>query len=531
MLDKGDTDAGHRRSISISVLIALAVIALLMLPRSSGAGLQTIADWHDQSVFLKAVVQSDTGLPEPGLQALVGPAYIALTRAIARITSLGAAEALIILSRLTLLVCAAILMTVALRDRSRTGVAFQILLAAVALLSLTTSVWYFFSDIPWTHFVAAALLGGMVLASLSGVSLAFRSAVVGALAITLVQTRLFEAMVAGIATLVIAPVAIARYWSRRGEWLALVRGVFLPCIAGAVAGFVMIGWVSHNWSLYQQYSSQEAMVVTFQMLPTKAIQLFWDTCYATLCSVAEAPKTNYFADSFNNWRQPLLLQLPGLFGAAAGLLLLMALRPSQILRLPLGIMFAAVAAGGLILAYTSGAPSGSPHLKYGFFRDFMPALILLTTAFIAALARQRTLERSSTTTLVPLIAFFAVAVGLTALRPVGLPRIPDSDVTRFEIVSTCSGEICSFELRALNAAGEVMPYNDLGYVTCRGGERPPSVTQVSELRLSATECRYVSIKPVASGLIYAPEGRSFDDDRLDLSLPTDITVVPPADAN
>ena len=287
MLDKGDTDAGHRRSISISVLIALAVIALLMLPRSSGAGLQTIADWHDQSVFLKAVVQSDTGLPEPGLQALVGPAYIALTRAIARITSLGAAEALIILSRLTLLVCAAILMTVALRDRSRTGVAFQILLAAVALLSLTTSVWYFFSDIPWTHFVAAALLGGMVLASLSGVSLAFRSAVVGALAITLVQTRLFEAMVAGIATLVIAPVAIARYWSRRGEWLALVRGVFLPCIAGAVAGFVMIGWVSHNWSLYQQYSSQEAMVVTFQMLPTKAIQLFWDTCYATLCSVAE----------------------------------------------------------------------------------------------------------------------------------------------------------------------------------------------------------------------------------------------------
>jgi hypothetical protein len=529
MFGAGDGKAGHRRSISISVLIALVVIALLMLPRPSGAGLQTIADWHDQAVFLDAVVQSETGLPEPGLQAKVGPAYIALTRAIAQISSLGAAEALIVLSRLTLLVCIAVLMTVALRDRSQTGIAFQLLLAAVAVFSLITSVWYFFSDIPWTHYVAAALLGGIVLTSLSGARVALRSALVGALAITLVQTRLFEAMVAGIAALVIAPVGIVRYWSRRAEWMTLVRGMLLPCVAGAVAGFVLIGWLSHNWSIYQQYSSEEAMVVTLQMLPTKAIQLFWDTCYATLCSVAEAPRTNYFADSFNSWRQPLLLQLPGLFGAAAGLLLLMALRPDQILGLPLGIMFAVVTAGGLIVAYTSGAPSGSPHLKYGFFRDFMPALILLTTAFIAALARQRALERSSTTTLVPLIAFFAVVVGLTALRPVGLPRIPDSDVTRYEIVSTCSGEICSFELRALNAAGEVMPYNDLGFVTCRGGTRPPSVTRVSELRVSAADCSFVSIKPVASGLIYAPEGRGFDDDRLDLSLPTDITVVPPAD--
>lgn len=531
MGEGSNADTGHRRAIGVSLLIALVTVALLMLPRSSGEGLSTLTDWHDQGVFLDAVVQSDTGLPEPGLRELVGPAYIALARAVARITSLGAAEALIILSRLTLLVTAAIMMTVALRDRARTGLSFQILLAAVTVLSLATSVWYFFSDIPWTHFVAAALLGGMVLASLSGVSLAIRSALIGALAIALVQTRLFEAMVAGIAALMVAPVAIWRYRARLADWRTAVGKIFLPALAGAAAGFAVIGLLSHNWSLYQQYSSQEAMVVTLGVLPTKAIQLFWDTCYATICGYAEAPRTRYFADSLNNWHQPLLLQLPGLFGAAAGLLTLFVMRPGLIARLPIGILFGVVTAGGLILAYTSGAPSGSPHLKYGFFRDFMPALALLTTAFIAVLAQRRTEDHRWSATLVPLIVFFAVVLTLTTLRPVGLPRIEGSEVARFEIVSTCQGGECGFELQAHDASGARLPYNDLGYVTCRSGDRPPEIARVSELRIAVEDCASVAIKPVASGLIYAPEGRGFDNDPMDLSLPTDTTTVPPADAS
>jgi hypothetical protein len=524
-MNNGDTGAGHRRSIAISLLIALAVVALLMLPRSSGSGLQTIADWHDQSVFLKAVVQSDTGLPEPGLRELVGPAYIALTRFIVRITSLGPAEGLVILSRLSLLACAAILMTVALKDRSRTGAIFQVLLGVVVVLSLATSVWYFFSDIPWTHFVAAALLGGIVLASLAGSSLAIRSAVIGALAIALVQTRLFEAMVAGIAALVIAPIAALRYRSRFAEWRLALRNGVLPALAGAAASFVMIGWLSHNWALYQQYSGSEGMVLTPELLPLKAIQLFWDTCYATLCSNAEPPKARYFADTFNNWQQPLLLQLPALAASAAGLLALVALRPRRVLRLPLGVMFAAVTAGGLVIAYTSGAPSGSPHLKYGFFRDYMPALILLTTAFVATMAHQRAQHSDKTATRVSLAVFLAVVLGLTALRPIGLPRIPDGDVARFEIASTCEADACTFGLKAFSPSGALVPYSDLAYVVCRGGERPEGVARLSELRLSPSECPNVVARLVATGLLYTPEGRGFDADPLDLNLRADTAVV------
>ena len=530
MADRSKVDKGRRRAIGVSLLISFTAAALLMLPAPSGIGPMTLTDWHDQSVFLGAVVQSDTGLPEPRLRELVGPAYIALARIVAGVAGLNAAAALLLLSRLTLFAIAA-MMTVALRDRARTGPSFQILLAAVTMSSLATSVWFHFSDIPWTHFVAAALLSGMVLVSQSGITLAIRSALIGALSIALVQTRLFEAMVAGIAALMIAPLAIWRYRARLSGWRQGLGQIALPAVAGAGFGFVAIALLSHNWSLYQQYSSQPGLVMSFGLLPTKAIQLFWDTCYSTICAYAEAPRTGYFADSLGNWRQPLLLQLPGLFGAAAGLIVLLAFRPGIILRLPLGSLFAMLTAGGLVLAYASGAPSGSPHLKYGFFRDFIPAMVLLTTVFVALLARQRVAERDSASTLLPLIVFFMVVVSLTALRPVGLPRIAGSEVSRFEISSTCDGGQCGFELTARDAAGETMPYNDLAYVTCQNGSDFAKTLKLSELRVSSADCASVSVIPVASGLVYTPEGDGFLREPLDLTLPTDTAVVPPTAAS
>lgn len=134
-------------------------------------------------------------------------------------------------------------------------------------MALASSVWFYFSDIPWTHFVAAALLGGIVLVSVSGARLDIRAALVGALAITLVQTRLFEAMVAAIAAVMIAPVALVRYRRQLRQWPAAMRGIVLPGLAGA---FAAIGALSHNWSLYQQYAGQDGLVLTPELLPAAA---------------------------------------------------------------------------------------------------------------------------------------------------------------------------------------------------------------------------------------------------------------------
>lgn len=510
-------------------LVVLVAIACLVIAPPSGLGLSTLVDWRDQQFFLQAANQTiESGLPDAETRSRVGPAYIALTLGIGQIFSLDAGAALVLLSRLAFAACAIILATVAMRQRLRTGIGFQAALALVAVLSLMTSVWYRVTDIPWTHFVATAILGAAVLVGLSALRLSVRSALIGLLAIALVQTRMFEAMVAAIAAVLILPIAAARNWQSFRNWPSTVLlQVALPFAGGAALGFAAIGLVSHNWSLYQQYSTQPVMVLTPQLAPTKALQLFWDPCYATLCDLARPPTVSPWIDSLESWRQPLLLQLPGLAGAAAGLLALLLMRPQLALRLPLSVLFAIVAAGGLILAYVSGAPSGSSHLKYGFFRDFVPALVLLTCSFIAAIATARASDGQTRASLVvPLLVFMGVVTVLTGLRAVGLPQVPGADIARFEVASRCEAGSCSFALGAFDSGGNEVPYPDLSYVTCNGTPLSPAVRSLSELRVDAVACPSIAVVPVASGLLDTPEDRAFLGKHLDLSLPADKVSVP-----
>ncbi len=518
------SDGQSEPSALLGWLVVLLVIACLVIAPPSGLGLSTLTDWRDQQFFVQAATQTiESGLPDAETRSRVGPAYIALTLGIGQVFSLDVGPALVLLSRLAFAACAIILATVAMRQRLRTGIGFQAALGLVAVLSLMTSVWYRVADIPWTHFV-----GAVVLVGLSALRLSLRSALIGMLAIALVQTRMFEAMVAAIAAVLILPIAAARHWqSLRTRPSAVLLGVALPFVGGAALGFVAVGLVSHNWTLYQQYSTQPVMVLTPQLAPIKAVQLFWDPCFATLCELARPPTVSPWVDSLESWRQPLLLQLPALAGAVAGLLALLVLRPRLALRVPLSLLFAIVASGGLVVAYLSGAPSGSSHLKYGFFRDFVPALVLLNCAFIAAIATARAADGQTRTSLVvPLLVFMGVVVVLTGLRAVGLPRIPGADVARFEVSSQCEAGQCSFALEAFDGEGNLVPYPDLSYVTCNGTPLRPAVRHLSELRVETAACPAFAMVPVASGLLDTPEDQVFLGKRLDLALPSDRVSVP-----
>lgn len=520
-------------NLAFAWLIALIVMVGLYLPPGSGIALQTMADWHDQAIFLRAAVETiEQGIADERTRALVGPAYIGLTLATGSVFGVTPDVALMLLSRLTFVACAGILSLVAIRDRAHSGPAMQFLLVAVGVLALVTSVWFRVFDVPWTHFVAAALLGAIVLVSLTRLPLAVRSVLVGALAILLAQTRMFEALLALVAVALILPLAVFRHWQAiRSRPVAALKAsllhVALPAIGGGVIGFVAVGLLSHNWSLYEQYGNQAGMVLAPQLAPIKAVQLFWDTCFATVCEFAPVLTVQPFSDSLDSWRQPLLLQLPGLAAAAAGLLVLLVLRPIRTLQLPLGVWFAVLAAGGTVLAYVSGAPSGSPHLKYGFFRDFIAPMMLLICAFVAALATQRATDgRWGARLAVPLVVFFAVLVGLTALRPVGLPQLTSAHVSQFRISSSCEGGVCSFGLAALDGGGEALPYNDLAYVTCENRPMEKPLQRVSELQVEAADCPHVSIVPIAAGVLYTPEGNSFLKPGLDLAEPSDSISLP-----
>jgi len=518
-------------SMAVAWFVALLALASVAFWPATGYGPRSVYEWYDQSFLLRAAMQTlELGLPDAETRTLAGPGYIALTLGLGWISGTPPAEALIFLSRLTFVVAAAILATVAIRYRAQASIGFQLALGAVAALVLASSVWFRFSDIPWTHFVAAALLGGMVLVSLTKLPLPARAALIGALAVGLMQTRLFEAMVAGIAAVMILPFVLVRYWQPLRAWPVSALLVALPFVAGAAVVFAAIGLRTNNWSIYQQYSDLHGMVLTPELAPTKVVQLFWDTCYATVCGITGSSVVSPLADTIDSWRQPLLLQLPGLIGAAAGLATLVVLRPRRALQLPLGVIFAMITSGGLVIAYTSGVPAGSPHLNYGFFRDFMPALMLLTTAFIGALATQRVDDGRTRPALVAaLVVFFTVTIGLAGLRAVGLPQIPGAHVDRFEFASSCPDGSCTFTLRAIGPTGEVLPYNDLAYVMCAVDPSLPPVQRVSQMRVDAKACGWMTIVPAASGLLYAPQDDVLFDHPLDLSTPTDTVVFPSRD--
>jgi len=528
------SDAGQTitpaANLTFAWLIALLAVGGLALSPGSGYGPQTLIEWNDQQLFLRAAVQTlEQGLPDAGTRSLVGPAYVGFTLAIGALFNLTPSLALILLSRITFVICAAVLALMAIRDRAKTGPWVQLAFIGVAILPLITSVWFRALDIPWTHFVAATLLGGILLVSLTRTPLAIRTVLVGALAVLLAQTRMFEAMVALIAGAVVLLLAVLRHWDdiRARPAAMLAKGavhIMLPALAGGGLAFVAIRLITHNWAIYQQYDNVGGMVIRLDLAPIKAVQLFWDTCFATLCDFAPRVTVSPLADGFVSWRQPLLLQLPGLAAALVGLLVFFAWRPVRLLQLPLGVVFAILAAGGIILAYVSGAPSGSPHLKYGFFRDFIAPMVLLTGAFIAALAtRQTTLARPGAGIALPMAVYFVVLIGLIALRPFGLPPFPGPQITQFQIASSCTEGQCSFALTALDADGKSLPYNDLAYVSC--GVTPP-VQHVSQLRVDAAACPRVGITPLATGALYTPEEAVFSTPGLDLSLPSDTLTVP-----
>ena len=532
------SDAGQQvtpaANLAFAWIIALLAVAGLALAPGSGYGPQTLVEWHDQQIFLSAARQTlDHGLPDAGTRSLVGTAYIGFTLAIGSLFNLAPGEALILLSRLTFVICAAILALTAIRDRAKTGPWVQLAFVGVAVSSLLTSVWFRVLDIPWTHFVAATLLGGLLLISLTRTPLPVRAVLIGALAVIVAQTRMFEALVALTAGAIILPLAVLRHWNgiRTRPMAAMTKSavqIVLPALAGGLLAFVAIGLVTHNWSIYQQYGNQAGMVIRPDLAPIKAVQLFWDTCFATLCEFAPVTTVSPLADGFDSWRQPLLLQLPGLAAALLGLLVFVAMRPVRILQLPLGVLFAILAAGGTILAYLSGAPSGSSHLKYGFFRDFIAPMVLLTGAFIAALATRRTTDAHPRDgLLVPMLVYFMVLIGLVALRPFGLPAIPVPQAVQFQIASSCADGQCSFALTALDTAGQPLPYNDLVYISCGDNPLAEPVQRISQLRVEAASCPRLGIVPLAAGVFYTPEDQVFSKPGLDLSLPSDTLTVPP----
>ena len=261
---------------------------------------------------------------------------------------------------------------------------------AFTALVFAAGTWHW-SDVPWSHFYAALLAVGFYAlrfgpARSSTLSFSLAGAVLALLALT----RSFEFMAVVAAWLLAVGVlfALRVHTPQRpsARKLAFGTGSFLLVLAAVYA----VTGKRNSFLLYESGSGENygdllpeevAVIPSLDLAncPLKAVQLFLDPCFYSLCSLHE------YAGIRAAWRQPLSIQLPALLliplcVVAVGLLVVRASRRRERERAaPRELQLLTemtIAASGLTLGYLASSWASSSALRFGFARDFMLAALL-----------------------------------------------------------------------------------------------------------------------------------------------------------
>lgn len=484
------------RSLTIAGLLIAAVLPY------GGFGPGSVQAWSDQSLFLRAVTSVAQGKPDPAAVNNVGPAFIAITMVLKRLAGIDYASALVLLSRMSFLLTIFLMMKYALQVTVDWRARWRAVLAA--FLAPITSVWLMASDIPWSHFVAAAILAALVLLwSNSKLPSAAKAILFGFLFVCLYQTRAYEgqiAIIAGVVVLLIKMVSFIRGREKPEpkKWLMSI----FRFSAGAFAAFALIGSIVGYWGLFTQYSDQQGLsVVPLHFIP-KLVQLFADTCFLTFC--AYVPNHSPFMNrTLSALTGPLSFQIPALLAALGTSTLLIISAPRQFLRCPSYVLFCLISSAGLIVAYVSAAPSGAEHLKYGFFRDFVPAMVLAVMGLIGLIRTVPSGPNSAAKT--GFKTYFGLLGALVFVSFFGIPDIRYAHIVEFRVDTDCNAGQCQATLSAINPIGVVLPYDDrsLVKVTCPS-EATMRAGSLADMRFNAG-CS-IGVLPFLSGMGSTPAG-------------------------
>ena len=362
-------------------------------------------------------------------------------------------------------------------------------------LVFAAGTWHW-SDVPWSHFFAAflavavyavrfaparlttasAACAGVALALLSltrsfefvALVLAWGIALVGLTALRLTGPRTLRIghVVSGVAAFAATTVVVYGLTGKRG--LFLLYGESLDTQAGSLGGADVATTPTFSFSL----------------VPTKLVQLFVEPCYRSLCSLSDyaggarplpadlLPDGVESAGNERLWRLPLAIQLPSLVLlplclVAVALIVVWAVRNRSAARDRLrAIRLLAemtIASTGIVVGYAASTLTGSPHLRYGFARDFLlPALLTgivgvgLVSAGLWLLLARRAGRRLSPEFSFVVLAFVGSACAVVVLayaRANGIPRIEGSQLGAVTYTATCRDDTCRVAIAAETTSG------------------------------------------------------------------------------
>ena len=524
----------------------------LLLP-VSGWATPMFESWADQVRDLAALKELLAEGHAATITAnAIGPAYIGAAAAVHWVFGTSPEDSLVVLTRASYAVSVALalaLVGVFVR-RLVSGLPMVSIGAQFALLALVFAMgtWHW-SDVPWSHFLAMALVVAVYAARFIPLHVRPGHAVlIGLLLALLYLTRSFEFAAVMLAWLIGVGIVLAL----RLRPLAVPS--FVNLLSGAAA--FVVTWVAVNaatgkggfFLLYGRNLDQQRATVdghdalvsvphlpTFspEFVPTKLVQLFLEPCYYSMCSVADyaggAPSARgQFADAPGGellWRLPLAVQLPSLVllpvcvVVLAVVLVRAARRRDEVgasVRPLQGLVEMTVAASGLVLGYAASTMIGSSHLRYGLARDFLlPALLTAVVAVTLVsgglwrllASRKWRVTPESSFVLLAVVGAVVMVAGAAYARAHGIPRLEGRQLGPVSYTASCNGSVCEVSIDARTTGGDPISIPESSTLTfdCGGGQ--PDLTIYArrleggvQLTSSCPGARLTQAWPTVAGL-------------------------------
>lgn len=532
----------------------VAWIAIYLSLPVSGWSTLMLRQWADQVRDLEALKSLLADGHSATIAAnAIGPAYIGAAAALHWILGTSPENSLVVLTRASYAVSVALgLVLVGVFARRFLGVPPIVSIAAqfsLMAMVFASGQWHW-SDVPWSHFFAMALVVAVYAARFApGRLRAGHAAVVGLLLALLYLTRSFEFGAVVLAWLIGAAIILAL------RLRPLSRPPFSTLVSGAAA--FVVTWVVVNaatgkrgpFLLYGNHLNEQRSTVDGQngivtvahlptfspsFVPTKLVQLFVEPCYYSMCSIsnygggATSARGQFVnaAGSERLWRQPLAIQLPSLIllpvciAVLAAILVWAARHRRDVVeraRGLQGLVEMTIAATGLVLGYTASTMIGSSHLRYGLARDFLlPALltaIVAVTLVTGGLWRSLSSRKSgrispeSVVLLLSVVGAVVMVGGAVYARAYGIPRIEGRQLGAVSYTAACRDELCNVSLDARTTGGGSLSIPDSSTLTFRCGQGRPDVTIYASslsgpIRLTAPcpDARLTEAWPTVAGL-------------------------------
>ena len=473
--------------------------------RDLGALRSVIAHGHAQAI-------ADNG---------IGPAYIAVGALVHDALGVSPEDALVLLTRASYVLAVACgMLLVRALVRGLVGAPVLVSVAsqfAFMALVFSAGTWHW-SDVPWSHFLAAFLAVALYAARFVPARLTVLSAAVAGAALSLLWlTRSFELIAVLLAWgITAATFALLRLHGERMLRLAHVVAGTGAFVAATAAVYGITGkrdlFFLYGGSLGSQSGNVSPAEVAAtptlspSLLPQKLIQLFVDPCYDSLCSVSDysgrasaSPLLTQGAGNLRLWSLPLSIQLPSLVLLPLCLVVVAALvvratrhreawaARSRQLRLLLEL---SVAATGIVVGYAASTLTGPAHLRYGFARDFLLPALLSGIAGVALVAaglwvvldrwqRNRRLSPEFGFVVLALLGSVAMVAVMAYARPHGLPRIESRHLAVVEYAADCRGSNCVVSIDARNPAGSARAIPRASILTFGCGSARPRLSVYS----------------------------------------------------